>query len=52
MDPYAGWDMSLKETLIAVRQNRERIWRGKCLSDTRRRKIRKHDLARSEHAGR
>jgi transposase len=33
MDQYVGLDVSLKETSIAVRQNRKRIWRGKCLSD-------------------
>jgi transposase len=32
MDQYVGLDVSLKETRISVRQNRKRIWRGKCLS--------------------
>src|SRR4051812_40053925 len=32
MDQYVGLDVSLKETWISVRQNRKRIWRGKCLS--------------------
>lgn len=32
MDQYVGLDVSLKETSISVRQNRKRIWRGKCLS--------------------
>jgi len=33
MDQYAGLDMAVKETSIPVRQNRKRIWRGKCLPD-------------------
>jgi len=33
MDLYVGLDVSLKETSISVRQNRKRIWRGKCLPD-------------------
>jgi transposase len=33
MDQYVGLDVALKETSIPVRQNRKRIWRGKCLSD-------------------
>src|SRR3954469_18352676 len=32
MDQYVGLDVSLKQTWISVRQNRKRIWRGKCLS--------------------
>jgi transposase len=32
MDQYVGLDVSLKETSIWVRQNRKRIWRGKCPS--------------------
>jgi transposase len=32
MDQYVGLDVSLKETSISVRQNRKRIWRGKCQS--------------------
>jgi hypothetical protein len=28
-------DVSLKQTWISVRQNRKRIWRGKCLSHPR-----------------
>ena len=35
MDQYVGLDVSLKQTWISVRQNRKRIWRGKCLSDPR-----------------
>ena len=30
MDQYVGLDVSLKQTWISVRQNRKRIWRGKC----------------------
>ena len=33
MDLYVELDVSLKETSISVRQNRKRIWRGKCLPD-------------------
>jgi transposase len=33
MDQYVDLDVSLKQTWISVRQNRKRIWRGKCLSD-------------------
>ena len=33
MDQYVG--VSLKQTWISVRQNRKRIWRGKCLSHPR-----------------
>lgn len=32
MDQYVGLDVSLKETSISVRQDRKRIWRGKCPS--------------------
>jgi error-prone DNA polymerase len=32
MEQYVGLDVSLKETAILVRQNRKRIWRGKCAS--------------------
>ena len=32
MDQYVGLHLSLKETSISVRQNRNRIWRGKCSS--------------------
>ena len=32
MDQYVGLDVSSKETWISVRQDRKRIWRGKCLS--------------------
>ena len=35
MDQYVGLDVSLKQTSISVRQNRKRIWRGKCLSHPR-----------------
>jgi transposase len=35
MDQYVGLDVSLKQTWISVRQNRKRIWRGKCLSHPR-----------------
>ena len=31
-DQYVGLDVALKETSISVRQNRKRIWRGKCPS--------------------
>lgn len=33
MEQYIGLDLSLKETAISVRQNGNRIWRGKCPSD-------------------
>ncbi len=33
MDQYVGLDVSLKETWISVREDRKRIWRGKCRSD-------------------
>jgi transposase len=33
MDQYVGLDVSLKETSISVRQERKRIWRGKCASN-------------------
>ena len=32
MGQYVGLDVSSKETWISVRQDRKRIWRGKCLS--------------------
>ncbi len=32
MDQYVGLDVALKETSISVRQDRKRIWRGKCPS--------------------
>lgn len=35
MDQYVGLDVSLKQTWISVRQNRQRIWRGKCSSHPR-----------------
>src|SRR3954447_26098523 len=35
MDQSIGLDVSLKQTWISVRQNRKRIWRGKCLSHPR-----------------
>ena len=35
MDQSVGLDVSLKQTWISVRQNRKRIWRGKCLSHPR-----------------
>ena len=35
MDQYVGLDLSLKETSIPVRQERKRIWRGKCPSHPR-----------------
>ena len=33
MEQYIGLDVSLKDTAISVRQDGERIWRGKCPSD-------------------
>lgn len=33
MDQYIGLDVSLKETAISVREDGQRIWRGKCPSD-------------------
>lgn len=33
MDQYIGLDVSLKDTAVSIRQNRKRIWRGKCPSD-------------------
>ena len=42
MDQYVGLDVSLKQTWISVRQNRKRIWRGKCLSHPRAEAIRQH----------
>ena len=35
MDQYVGLDISLKEASIPVRQNRNRICRGKCPSHPR-----------------
>lgn len=33
MGQYIGFDVSLKETAVSVRQDGKRIWRGKCPSD-------------------
>lgn len=33
MDQYIGLDVSLKDTAVSIRENRKRIWRGKCPSD-------------------
>jgi len=33
MPQYIGLDESLKDTLISIRENGKRIWRGKCPSD-------------------
>ncbi len=33
MEEHIGLDVSLKETMISVRQNGKRIWRGQCPSD-------------------
>lgn len=33
MEQYIGLDVSLKDTAISIRQDGERIWRGKCPSD-------------------
>lgn len=33
MEQYVGLDVSLKDTAISIRQDGERIWRGKCPSD-------------------
>jgi transposase len=33
MDQYIGLDVSLKDTAVSVREDRKRIWRGKCPSD-------------------
>ena len=30
---HVGLDVSLKNTMISIRQNGRRIWRGKCASD-------------------
>src|SRR5258708_6048054 len=35
MDQYVGLDVSLRETWISVRQDRKRIWHGKCVSHPR-----------------
>ena len=33
MEQFIGLDVSLKDTFLSVRQNGQRIWRGKCPSD-------------------
>ena len=33
MKQYIGFDVSLKDTAISIRQDGKRIWRGKCASD-------------------
>lgn len=33
MEQYIGFDVSLKDTAISIRQDGKRIWRGKCASD-------------------
>ncbi|TDW59542.1 transposase [Novosphingobium sp. PhB55] len=33
MDQYIGLDVSLKDTAISIREDGNRIWRGKCPSD-------------------
>lgn len=33
MNQYIGLDVSMKETAISIRQDGNRIWRGKCASD-------------------
>jgi transposase len=33
MGQYIGLDVSMKETAISIRQDGQRIWRGKCASD-------------------
>lgn len=33
MEQFIGLDVSLKDTFLSVRENGERIWRGKCPSD-------------------
>jgi transposase len=33
MEQYIGLDVSMKETAISIRQDGQRIWRGKCASD-------------------
>lgn len=33
MKQYIGFDVSLKDTAISIRQDGNRIWRGKCASD-------------------
>lgn len=33
MDQYIGLDVSLRDTVISVREGGKRIWRGKCASD-------------------
>ena len=42
MDQYVGLDVSLKQTWISVRQNRKRIWRGKCYPRVVAEAIRQH----------
>ncbi|CCE98495.1 Transposase for insertion sequence element IS1328 (plasmid) [Sinorhizobium fredii HH103] len=44
MDQYIGLDVSLKDTAISIREDRKRIWRGKCPSDPKllAQMIRKH----------
>lgn len=33
MDQHIGLEVSLKDTSISVRENGNRVWRGKCSSD-------------------
>lgn len=35
MQQYIGLDVSMKETAVSIRQDGERVWRGKCASDPR-----------------
>ena len=42
MDQYVGLDVSLKQTWISVRQNRKRIWCGKCYPRVVAEAIRQH----------
>lgn len=35
MNQYIGLDVSMKETAVSIRQDGNRIWRGKCASDPR-----------------
>lgn len=33
MEEYIGLDVSMKETVVSVRRDGKRVWRGKCASD-------------------
>ena len=33
MEEYIGLDVSMKETVVAIRKGGQRIWRGKCVTD-------------------